>query len=78
MKDMYDALLLVSFGAPESFDQVEPFLKRITEGKNIPPDRLNEIVERYKTVGGISPLNSNIRSLKQHLEEHLLHNHNQQ
>ena len=68
MKDMYDALLLVSFGAPESFDQVEPFLKRITEGKNIPPDRLNEIVERYKTVGGISPLNSNIRSLKQQLE----------
>ena len=60
--------LLVSFGAPESIDQVEPFLNRITEGKNIPPDRLKEIAERYKTIGGISPLNSNIRNLKKLLE----------
>ena len=68
MEKSYDALLLVSFGAPESIDQVEPFLNRITEGKNIPPDRLKEIAERYKTIGGISPLNSNIRNLKKLLE----------
>ena len=65
---MYDALLLVSFGGPESLDQIKPFLERIAEGKNIPPNRLKEIAKRYETVGGVSPLNSNIRNLKRELE----------
>jgi len=65
---MYDALLLVSFGGPESLDEIKPFLERITEGKNIPPNRLEEIAKRYETVGGVSPLNANIRNLKKELE----------
>ena len=68
MDKTYDALLLVSFGGPESLGEVEPFLQRITEGKNIPSDRLEEIVNRYKTVGGVSPLNANIRNIKNKLE----------
>ena len=65
---MYDALLLVSFGGPESLDEIKPFLERITEGKNIPSDRLEEIAQRYKTVAGVSPLNANIRNIKKNLE----------
>ncbi|MFL3011406.1 MAG: ferrochelatase [Acidimicrobiales bacterium] len=68
MNNMYDALLLVSFGGPESIDEIKPFLERITEGKNIPSDRLEEIAQRYKTVGGVSPLNANIRNIKKNLE----------
>ena len=68
MNEMYDALLLVSFGAPESLIQVKPFLERITEGKNIPSSRLEEVTKRYETVGGVSPLNANIRNIKEKLE----------
>ena len=46
MNEMYDALLLVSFGAPESLIEVKPFLERITEGKNIPSSRLEEVTQR--------------------------------
>jgi len=68
MHETYDALLLVSFGGPESLDEIRPFLERITEGKNIPSDRLEEIVQRYETVGGVSPLNANMRDIRERLE----------
>ena len=68
MNKTYDALLLVSFGGPENIGEIKPFLERITEGKNIPSDRLEEIAQRYETVGGVSPLNANIRNIKKKLE----------
>ncbi len=61
----YDALLLVAFGAPESLDEVAPFLSRVTAGRPIPPDRLAEVFDRYRSVGGRSPLNGRLRSLKE-------------
>ena len=36
----YDALLLVSFGGPEKPDDVLPFLRNVTAGKDIPDARL--------------------------------------
>jgi len=68
MDKTYDALFLVSFGGPESLDEVKPFLERITEGKNIPANRLEEVTQRYETVGGVSPLNANMRNIKEKLE----------
>ena len=68
MNKTYDALFLVSFGGPESLDEVKPFLERITEGKNIPANRLEEVTQRYETVGGVSPLNANMRNIKEKLE----------
>ena len=32
----YDALLLVSFGGPESRDEVIPFLENVTRGRGVP------------------------------------------
>ncbi len=68
MNKVYDALFLVSFGGPESPEEIKPFLERITEGKNIPSNRLEEIAQRYETVGGVSPLNANMRDIKEKLE----------
>ena len=68
MHKVYDALFLVSFGGPESPEEIKPFLERITEGKNIPSNRLEEIAQRYETVGGVSPLNTNMRDIKEKLE----------
>ena len=36
----YDAFLLVSFGGPESPDDVLPFLENVTRGRGIPHERL--------------------------------------
>ena len=53
----YDALLICSFGGPNGPDDVIPFLKNVTTGKNIPEARLAEVGEHYHHFGGRSPIN---------------------
>jgi ferrochelatase len=59
----YDALLVVSFGGPESMDDVIPFLENVLRGRNIPRARLEEVGEHYRLFNGISPLNDQNRAL---------------
>ncbi len=59
----YDALLLVSFGGPESPEEVLPFLANVTRGRGIPPERLAEVGEHYFLFGGRSPINEQCRTL---------------
>lgn len=59
----YDALLLVSFGGPEKPDDVVPFLRNVTAGKDIPDERLEEVGEHYFAFGGRSPINDQNREL---------------
>jgi protoporphyrin/coproporphyrin ferrochelatase len=65
----HDAILLVSFGGPEGPDDVLPFLERVTAGRNIPRERLEEVGEHYHLFGGRSPINDQNRALKAALEE---------
>ena len=59
----YDAFLLLSFGGPEGPDDVEPFLRNVTRGRGIPPQRLAEVAEHYRRFGGVSPINQQCRDL---------------
>ena len=59
----YDALLLVSFGGPEKPDDVVPFLRNVTAGRDIPDSRLEEVGEHYFEFGGRSPINDQNRDL---------------
>ena len=59
----YDALLLVSFGGPEKPDDVVPFLRNVTAGRDIPDARLEEVGEHYFEFGGRSPINDQNRDL---------------
>ena len=59
----YDAILLLSFGGPEAPDQVMPFLRRVTAGRGIPDERLEEVGEHYFRFGGRSPINGLNRAL---------------
>ncbi|MGO8689720.1 MAG: ferrochelatase [Thermoguttaceae bacterium] len=59
----YDALLVVSFGGPEGPDEVMPFLKNVARGKNVPPQRLQEVARHYEPFGGVSPANAQVRAL---------------
>ncbi len=65
---MYDALLLLSFGGPEGPDDVMPFLRNVTRGRNVPDERLAEVAEQYRLFGGVSPINDQCRALKAAIE----------
>ena len=67
----YDAVLLHSFGGPESPEEVMPFLRRVTGGRPIPPDRLAEVARHYEERGGRSPINDENRALVQSLSAEL-------
>ncbi|MGO4257329.1 ferrochelatase [Marmoricola sp. RAF53] len=67
----YDALLLVSFGGPERPEDVVPFLRNVTAGKDIPDERLVEVGAHYSLFGGRSPINDQNRALLAAIEEDL-------
>jgi protoporphyrin/coproporphyrin ferrochelatase len=69
--ERYQALVLVSFGAPERSEDVMPFLRRVTAGRGIPESRLAAVAEHYYAAGGASPLNSRCRELLDSLRPQL-------
>src|SRR4030088_2473778 len=64
----YDAVLIVSFGGPESRDEVIPFLENVLRGRNVPRDRMLAVAEHYYHFGGRSPINDQCRALIAALE----------
>ncbi|RGE19590.1 ferrochelatase [Leucobacter sp. wl10] len=67
----YDALLLCSFGGPNGPDDVIPFLRNVTRGKNIPEERLAEVGEHYHHFDGRSPINEQNIALVDALQREL-------
>lgn len=59
----YDAILLTSFGGPEGPDEVMPYLERVTAGRGVPRERLEEVSHHYLALGGVSPINEQNRAL---------------
>lgn len=49
-------LLLLAFGGPRSLDEVEPFLTRLFRGRKPSSEQLEKIKDRYRLIGGRSPL----------------------
>ncbi len=67
----FDAVLLLSFGGPEGPEQVRPFLENVTRGRNVPPERLDEVAGHYLHFGGVSPINRINRALIAELQPEL-------
>jgi ferrochelatase len=67
----FDAVLLLSFGGPEGPEQVRPFLENVTRGRNVPPERLDDVAKHYLHFGGVSPINGINRALIAQLEAEL-------
>lgn len=59
----YDALLVVSFGGPESREDVIPFLENVLRGRNVPRERMLAVAEHYYHFNGKSPINQQTRDL---------------
>ena len=49
------AVLLVNFGGPRSIDEVPQFMRALT-GRQLPPAAEQQAIERYRVIGGCSPL----------------------
>ena len=69
--ETFDAVLLASFGGPEGTDEVIPFLRKVTAGRNIPDERLQVVGEHYFHFGGVSPINAINRALRSRLSDAL-------
>jgi len=54
--DAKTGVLLLAFGGVESLDDMEPFLKNVLKGRALPSGLLEKITERYRLIGGKSPL----------------------
>ncbi len=70
----YDAILVVSFGGPESREDVIPFLENVLRGRNVPRERMLAVAEHYYHFDGKSPINQQTRdliaALRGELEQH--------
>lgn len=53
----YDCVLLMAYGAPESMEEVRPFLNNVLRGMPVPKERYEAVVHHYELIGGKSPLN---------------------
>lgn len=67
----YEAILIVSFGGPEGMADVEPFLRNVLRGRNVPPERMREVAAHYEQFGGVSPINGHNRALISALRDNL-------
>jgi len=67
----YDAILVVSFGGPESREDVIPFLENVLRGRNVPRERMLAVAEHYYHFDGKSPINEQTRELIAALKEEL-------
>ena len=67
----YDAIIVVSFGGPESREDVIPFLENVLRGRNVPQERMLAVAEHYYHFGGKSPINQQTRELVSALQNEL-------
>ena len=53
----YTAVMFASYGGPDRTEDVLPFMRNATAGKNIPDERLIAVSKHYDLFGGKSPIN---------------------
>jgi ferrochelatase len=66
-----DAVLLMAYGSPDSLDQVEAYYTDIRRGSPPPPELLEELIGRYRAIGGGSPLSRIVEEQRAALQAEL-------
>ena len=64
-------VLLMAYGTPEHLSEVEPYYRDILGGREPSPEAVATLVERYRAVGGGTPLLEITRSVADLLEQRL-------
>jgi len=65
------AVLLMAYGGPNSLDEVKPYYAHILRGREPSPEMLEALIERYRAIGGKSPINEITRAQAKALQERL-------
>ena len=52
-----EAVLVVGFGGPTRPAEIRPFLDNVLRGRPVAPERYEEVVRHYESMGGRSPYN---------------------
>jgi len=64
-------VLVMAYGTPRSLDEVEPYYTDIRRGRPPPPELLDDLVGRYRAIGGHSPLFEITEAQRKGLESRL-------
>ncbi|MFT9848556.1 ferrochelatase [Aneurinibacillus sp. REN35] len=56
MTDKRMGLLVMAYGTPRSTEEIEPYYTHIRRGRKPTPELLQDLMDRYEKIGGISPL----------------------
>lgn len=74
MSDPEFGVVLMALGGPSSLEEVEPYLRAMRTGRETPTELVDEFRERYRRIGGRSPLleisRAQARGLEACLAEH--------
>lgn len=71
MTERTTGVLVMSYGTPESMDQVEAYYTHIRRGRKPPAELLEELKNRYEAIGGVFPLREHTNRQVAALQEEL-------
>jgi protoporphyrin/coproporphyrin ferrochelatase len=63
------AVILMAYGSPERAEDVPAYLADIRAGRTVRQEAVDELVERYRRIGGTSPLNRITEAQRAALEQ---------
>jgi ferrochelatase len=66
-----DAVLLMAYGSPTSAEDVRPYLEDVRSGRPVSDEAVAELAERYRRIGGRSPLDDVTEAQRAALEREL-------
>lgn len=64
-------LLVMAYGTPRKLEEVEAYYTHIRRGRKPSQEQLDDLIERYKAIGGVSPLAKITDEQMKRLEEEL-------
>src|SRR5256885_16427989 len=68
---MKAAVILMAYGSPATADDVPAYLADIREGRPVSQEAIDELAERYRRIGGRSPLDEITEAQRAALEREL-------
>src|SRR5689334_12685379 len=68
---MSDAVVLMAYGSPTTAEDVRPYLEDVRAGRPVSDEAVAELAERYRRIGGRSPLDDVTEAQRAALEREL-------
>ena len=68
---MKTAVIAMAYGSPSTIEDVPAYLQDVRGGRPARPEVVEELAERYRRIGGVSPLNERTEAQRAALEREL-------